>query len=115
MLPQMRAGKLRALAITSARRLPAMPELPTVSESGLPGYEAASWYGMLAPAGTQRAIINKLNREVVRIMQLADVRERLIADGADPVGSSPEEFAAHIKRELARWAKVVKDAHIRVQ
>ena len=115
MLPQVRAGKLRALAITSARRLPAMPELPTVSESGLPGYEAASWYGVLAPAGTQRAIIDKLNREVVRIMQLPNVRERLIADGADPVGSSPEEFAAHIKRELARWAKVVKNAHIRVQ
>jgi tripartite-type tricarboxylate transporter receptor subunit TctC len=70
---------------------------------------------VLAPAGTQRAIIDKLNREVVRIMQLADVRERLIADGADPVGNSPEEFAAHIKRELVRWAKVVKDAHIRVQ
>jgi tripartite-type tricarboxylate transporter receptor subunit TctC len=115
MLPLVRGGKLRALAITGARRSPAMPDLPTVAESGLPGYEAASWYGMLAPAGTQRAIIDTLNREVARIMRLPDVRDRLIADGADPVGSSPEEFAAHITRELARWARVVKNAHIRVQ
>jgi len=112
MLPQVRTGKLRALAVTSAKRLAALPEVPTVAESGVPGYEAASWYGVLAPAKTPRSIIMKLNGEIVRIAQLPDVRERLAADGADPIGSSPEAFAAHIKRELARWARVIEEAHI---
>ena len=115
MLPQVRAGRLRALAVTSAKRSPAMPELPTVAESGLPGYEASSWYGVLAPARTPRAIVDKLNGEIVKIIRQPDLRERLAADGADPAGSSPEEFAAYIKSELARWAKVVKEANIRVQ
>ena len=111
----MLAGRLRAIAITGARRSPAVPELPTLAESGLPGYEAASWYGVLAPARTQRAIIERLNREIVTITRLPDVRERLVADGAEPAGNSPEEFAAYIKQELARWAKVLKDARIQRQ
>ena len=111
-MPQVRAGKLRAIAMTAAKRSPAMPDVPTVAESGVPGYEAASWYGVLAPAKTPRSIIMKLNGEIVRIAQLPDVRERLAADGADPIGSSPEAFAAHIKRELARWARVIEEAHI---
>lgn len=115
MLPQVRTGKLRALAVTGARRLPALPDMPTVAESGVPGYEAASWYGVFAPAGTPRAIIDKVSGEVVRITRAPDVRERLIADGADPAGSSPEEFAAYIKRELARWGKVVREAGIKPQ
>jgi len=111
-MPQVRAGKLRAIAMTATKRSPAMPDVPTVAESGVPGYEAASWYGVLAPAKTPRSIIMKLNGEIVRIAQLPDVRERLAADGADPIGSSPEAFAAHIKRELARWARVIEEAHI---
>jgi tripartite-type tricarboxylate transporter receptor subunit TctC len=111
-MPQVRAGKLRAIAMTATKRSPAMPDVPTVAESGVPGYEAASWYGVLAPAKTPRSIIMKLNGEIVRIAQLPDVRERLAGDGADPIGSSPEAFAAHIKRELARWARVIEEAHI---
>jgi tripartite-type tricarboxylate transporter receptor subunit TctC len=111
-LPQVRAGKLRAIAMTAVKRSAAMPDLPTVSESGVPGYEAASWYGVLAPAKTPRAIIAKLNSEIVRIAQSPDVRERLASDGADPVGNSPEEFGAYIRRELARWARVIEQARI---
>jgi tripartite-type tricarboxylate transporter receptor subunit TctC len=113
MLPQVRGGKLRAIAMTGTKRLAAMPDLPTVAESGVPGYEAASWYGVLAPARTQRAIVDTLNREIVKITRIPELRERLAADGAEPAGTSPEEFAAHIKRELARWAKVIAQAHIR--
>jgi tripartite-type tricarboxylate transporter receptor subunit TctC len=98
--------------MTAAKRSAAMPDLPTVAESGVPGYEAASWYGVLAPAATPRPIVQKLNSEIVRIARTPDVRERLAADGADPVGSSPEEFAAYIKRELARWARVIEQARI---
>jgi tripartite-type tricarboxylate transporter receptor subunit TctC len=111
-LPQVRSGKLRALAMTASKRSSAMPDLPTVTEAGVPGYEAASWYGVLAPAHTPRAIVQKLNGEIVRIAQSPDVRERLAADGADPVGNSPEEFAVYIKRELARWARVIEQARI---
>jgi len=113
MLPQVRGGKLRAIAMTGTRRLPAMPDLPTVAESGVPGYEAVSWYGVLAPARTQGAIVDTLNREIVKITRIPELRERLAGDGAEPAGTSPEEFAAHIKRELARWAKVIAQAHIR--
>ena len=98
---------------TGARRLAALPELPTVAESGVPGYEVASWYGLLAPAQTPRAIVDRLNREVVAILRQPEVRDRLAADGAEAVGNSPEEFAAHIRRELARWAAVIKAAGIR--
>jgi tripartite-type tricarboxylate transporter receptor subunit TctC len=114
MLPQVRGGKLRALAMTGAKRFAAMPDLPAVAET-LPGYEAASWYGILAPAKTPRPIIDRLNREVVNVAQRPELRERLVADGAEPVGNSPEEFAAHINRELARWGKVIKDANIRLE
>jgi len=111
-MPQMRAGKVRALAMTAAKRSPALPDLPTVAESGVPGYEAASWYGVLAPAKTPRAIVMKLNSEVAHIAQLPEVRERLAADGADPGGNSPEEFGAYIRGELARWKVVIEQAKI---
>jgi tripartite-type tricarboxylate transporter receptor subunit TctC len=111
-MPQVRAGKVRALAVTAAKRSSALPDLPTVAESGVAGYEAASWYGVLAPAGTPRAIVMKLNSEVAQIAQLPEVRERLAADGADPGGNSPEEFGAYIRRELARWKTVIEQAKI---
>jgi len=114
-MPQVRAGRLRPLAMTGAKRSPAMPDVPTVAESGVPGYETASWYGALAPAGTRRDIIDKLSREIVNITQMPDVRSRMSGEGAEPAGNTPEEFAAHIKRELARWAKVIRQAHIRLE
>ena len=91
-----------------------MPEVPTVAESGVPGYETASWYGVLAPSGTAKIIIDRLNREIVKAVELPDARERLMSEGAEPVGSSPAEFSAHIKRELARWAQVVRQAKIKL-
>lgn len=109
------AGKLRALAVSSAERSAVLPELPTVSESGVPGYDTASWYGYLAPAGTPQPIIQRLNAEIINGLKSADMSERLAADGAEPVGSTPEDFGRHLESEIARWRKVVKDAGIRLQ
>jgi len=112
-LPQMKAGKLRALGVASPQRSPVLPELPTVAEQGLPGFEAVSWYALMAPAGTPRDIVDKLSIEVNRILKLADVRSRLEALGATPAGGTPEEVAATIRAESARIAPVVKAANIR--
>jgi len=109
------AGKLRALAVTTRKRSPATPELPTMQEAGVPGYEVAGWYGMLAPAGTPPAIINKLNREVVRIVHLPDVTEKMAVDGSEPVGSSPSEFAAHIKSEVEKWRDLIHKTGIKTE
>lgn len=109
-LPQVKSGRLRALAVTSATRLPAEPNLPTIAESGLPGYESSQWYGVLAPAGTPGDILNFLNAQIVKIMHAPDMRQRLINDGSVPVGSSREQFAVHIKAEIAKWAKVIKQS-----
>ncbi|MCE9642512.1 MAG: tripartite tricarboxylate transporter substrate binding protein [Betaproteobacteria bacterium] len=112
-LPLVRAGRLRPLAMTSTKRSPAAPDVPTVAEAGIAGYETASWYGVLVPAGTAKPIVDLLNREIAKAVQLPDVRERLASEGADPAGGTPAEFAAHIKRELARWAQVIKQAKIK--
>lgn len=112
-LPLVRAGKLRALAVTSAERVPATPEIPTIAESGVPGFEVNTWQGMLAPAATPRAIIARLNGEAVRALQQPDVQERLTTQGYRTVGNSPAEFAIVIKNEIAKWAKVVKAAGIK--
>jgi tripartite-type tricarboxylate transporter receptor subunit TctC len=101
------AGKLRPLAVTTAKRSPASPELPTMQEAGVPGYVVAGWYGMLAPAGTPPAIVDKLNREVVRIVHLPEVTAKMAADGSEPVGSSSAEFAAHIKSEVEKWRDLI--------
>jgi tripartite-type tricarboxylate transporter receptor subunit TctC len=106
--PQVAAGKLRAIAVTSRERLAAMPDLPTVSESGLSGYESSQWYGLLAPAATPAEVLNALNAAVVRIMQAADMRARMTKDGLVPVAGSREQFAAHIRSEIDKWAKVIK-------
>ena len=113
-LPQVRAGKLKALAVTTAKRSTAVPELPTVAESGLPGYEATAWFGVLAPAGTPRAIIARLNSAVVAAVHAPDMRQRLLLEGAEALGSSPEDFAKVIKDDIAKWAKVVKVSGARV-
>jgi tripartite-type tricarboxylate transporter receptor subunit TctC len=113
--PHIKAGRLRALAVTGRRRSPLMPAVPTLAESGLPGYEAGSWYGMLAPAGTPPPVIGKLHDAIVRALAQPEVRERLAAEGAEVIGSTPEEFAAHIEAELARMGKLIRDARIRME
>jgi tripartite-type tricarboxylate transporter receptor subunit TctC len=113
--PLVRAGKLRAIAVSGARRSAVMRDVPTVSESGVPGFEAGSWYGFLAPAATPRGIVERLNRETVRIVQLPEVSERLAAEAFDVPLDTPEQFAAYIKADVAKWAKVVKETGIKAQ
>jgi tripartite-type tricarboxylate transporter receptor subunit TctC len=114
-LPHIKAGKLRGLAVTGAKRLASLPELPTIAESGLPGYEASSWYGILAPAGTPRDIVMKLNAGLAKALEQPEVRNSLLAEGAEPVGGSPEAFAAHIRAEKERLGKLIRDAKIRLE
>jgi tripartite-type tricarboxylate transporter receptor subunit TctC len=99
---------VRALAVTSRERMPAFPDLPTVAESGLPGYESSQWYGVLAPATTPAEVLNFLNAHIVKIMSSAEMKSRMTGDGLVPVGSSREQFAAHIKTEIEKWARVIR-------
>jgi tripartite-type tricarboxylate transporter receptor subunit TctC len=107
-LPHFRSGKLRAIGMASLKRSPLMPELPTIAEQGFPGFEAVSWYALMVPAGTPAEIISRLHRETARILKLPEVKEKLAALGADPVGNSPQELAATIRSESARWADVIR-------
>ena len=107
------SGKLRALAVTSAKRFPSVPNLPTVAEAGVAGYESVSWNGIAAPARTPREIIDRIQGEVARALQQADMKERFLKDGIEPIGSTPEQFAAHIRSERAKWEKVVDRAGIK--
>lgn len=111
-MPQVNAGKLRALAVSSLKRAQVAPNVPTVAESGFAGYDVSGWYGVVAPAQTPPAIINRLNTEIVAILRSPAVAERLSADGSEAVGNTPEQFAAHINAEIAKWGKVVKAAGI---
>jgi len=111
-LPHVKAGKLRALAVTSAKPSPVLPEIPTVAESGVPGFESIAWYGVVAPAGMPRDIIAKLNAEMARILNLPDIKQRLIEMGSPPVAGTPDQFGALIKSEIVKWGKVVKQAHV---
>ena len=113
-LPQIKAGKLRALAVTSATRAPALPDVPTIGESGLPGYEASSWFGVLAPAGTPPAIIAKLNAEIAAWLATPEAKEKMLALGANAAGGSPEDFAKHIAAETAKWQRVVRESGAKV-
>lgn len=112
--PQLNAGKLRPLAVAVGKRWPTLPDVPTVAEMGLPGFEVVNWYGLVAPAGTPREIITKMNKEVVRILQMPDVVKVLADNGMVPLPSTPEQFSAFLKSEIKKWGKVVKDANIRV-
>jgi tripartite-type tricarboxylate transporter receptor subunit TctC len=112
---QLKAGRVRALAVTTKKRSPAAPDLPTMQEAGVAGYEVAGWYGVLAPAKTPRTIIDKLNVEIVRILRSPDVQTRLAADGSEAVGSTPDQFGAHIKAEVAKWRKVIQEAGIKAE
>jgi tripartite-type tricarboxylate transporter receptor subunit TctC len=114
-VPQVKAGKIRALAVSPAKRSSAVPELPTVAEAGVAGYDSGAWFGLVAPANTPKDIVNKLSRETARILKLPDVSARLLELGAEPVGGTPEQFSAHIKAEIAKWAKVIKDANVELQ
>ncbi|HYK15970.1 MAG TPA: tripartite tricarboxylate transporter substrate binding protein [Burkholderiales bacterium] len=107
-VPQVKAGKIRALGVTTAKRSALLPDLPTIAEGGLPGYEANNWYGLLAPAKTPAAIIERLNREVVKVLNMPKVKEQLFRSGLDASPSTPKEFSAYIKSEMAKWSKVVK-------
>ena len=113
-LPHVKAGRLRALATTGERRSPALPDLPTVAEAGVPGFETGSWAGVLTPAGTPRFIIAKLHGELTRILQLPEAKERLAAIDFEPVGNTPDAFGAIIRKEVVRWAKVVKESGAKV-
>jgi tripartite-type tricarboxylate transporter receptor subunit TctC len=110
-----RNGKVRALGVSGLKRIAAMPDVPTIAESALPGYEATQWFGLLAPAGTPRAIIDRLHQEAARAVRLQDTRERFAVEGLEPVGSSPEEFGAYIASEMNKWGKVIKAAGIKPQ
>lgn len=111
-LPYVKAGKLRAVATLGPKRLSQLPDVPAVSET-LPGYEVTNWFGMVVPAATPRDIVTRLHGEILRVLRLPDVRDSLIAQGTEPVGSSPEAFGAFMKSEAAKWARVIKEANIR--
>ncbi|MDM0083110.1 tripartite tricarboxylate transporter substrate binding protein [Variovorax sp. J31P179] len=115
MMPHIKAGKLRGLAMTSAKRWPAAPDVPTMAEAGYPGMTGGSWIGLLAPAKTPNEIVHKLSAELQQVLQLPEIRDKLIDYGIDPVGGRPEQFDAFIRSEAARWAEVVKKADIRLE
>lgn len=114
-LQYVRQGRLKALAVTSATRSKAVPELPTIAESGVPGYETTTWHGWLAPAGTSAAIVNRMSVELARAVKSPDVQGHLAGDGGEAIGSGPEQFAQHIATEIARWRKVVQASGMRVE
>lgn len=114
-LPHVRTGKLRALAVTSARRSGLMAEVPTVAESGLPGYEAAGWFGVLAPAGTPPPVIAKLNTEINRILELPETKASLASDGAEPAGGTPAQMAESARAGIAKWSKLIRELNLRTE
>jgi tripartite-type tricarboxylate transporter receptor subunit TctC len=114
-VPQVKSGRLRALAVSGARRLPTLPDLPTISEAGVPGYEASGWFGLLVPAGTPAEIVTRLNREVNRILTLADVRERLLELGAEPASTTPAQFGEFIRGENSKWGRFIQEQGIVIE
>ena len=114
-LPHIRSGRLKALGTGGAKRVPALPDVPTISESGLPGYEANNWWGVLAPAGTPSAVVTKLNDELAAILKSAETQKRFSSEGAEAVSMAPDAFGKFIASEMAKWSKVVKEAGIRAE
>ncbi|MCE9638550.1 MAG: tripartite tricarboxylate transporter substrate binding protein [Betaproteobacteria bacterium] len=114
-LPHVKSGRLRALAVTSAQRLAAAPELPTIAESGVPGFEASLWYGVVTPPGLPAPLVGRLNTELLKALQHPDTRERLALDGVRIIGSTPEQFGEHLRHESVKWTKVVRDARIKLE
>ncbi len=113
-MPHVKAGKLRVLGISSGKRFVTMQDIPTVAEQGVPGFEAISWAGACAPGGTPKPVVDRLYSEIAKVLKLPDIRNRLLRDGIEPVGSTPEQFMAHTKREAVKWGKVVKDSGARI-
>lgn len=114
-LPHRKAGKLKAVAVTGEKRSSVMPDLPTVAESGLRGYQTGTWYGILAPTGTSADVIARLNQETIKVLALPEVKERFLTLGIEPAGSTPAQFAAYLRSELDKWAKVIKAGGIKVE
>ena len=114
-LPHVKSGKLRALAITGARRSKAVPELPTIAESGLPGYEANEWFGVFAPAGTPKAVVESLNTAIRSVLKLPDTQERFSGLGAEVVDMNAQVFSVFVEKQIAKWAQVIKGANIRAE
>jgi tripartite-type tricarboxylate transporter receptor subunit TctC len=114
-MPHIKTGKIRALAVTSTRRAPIFPELPTIAESGLKGYVVDNWYGVAVPARTPRVVITRLHSEIVRALKSPEVEDRLRKEGSEPVGNSPEELTAIVRDDLQRWRKHVKEAGIKLE
>ncbi len=110
-----RAGRVRALGISSLERSPALPDVPTIASAGFPGFEAKEWYGLVAPAGTPMPIVARLNREIVRIMHLPEINARIVEQGAEIVADSPDQFGVFIKAELAKWTKIVRETRMRLE
>jgi tripartite-type tricarboxylate transporter receptor subunit TctC len=114
-LAQIKGGKLRALAVTSTKRVPDLADVPTVAESGFPGFESSTWFGFLVKAGTPEPIIQRLNTEVVRVLQMPDVREKIASEGAQVLSGTPDQFATFLKEEAVKWGKIVKDSGAKVE
>jgi tripartite-type tricarboxylate transporter receptor subunit TctC len=114
-LPYIRAGRLKALAVLGTKRSPQLPDVPTMAQSGLPGYELTNWFGLALPAGVSRDLVTRIHADVTKVLQQKEVRERLVDMGADVIGSSPQEFAAFVASESAKWANVIKEANIRAE
>jgi tripartite-type tricarboxylate transporter receptor subunit TctC len=114
-IPQVKAGKLRALAVTSDKRVAEIADIPTVSESGLPGFEVVGWFGLFAPAGTPRPVITKLNNEIVKILKVAEVRDKFSGHGLITGGGTPEDTGSFLRAEIAKWGKLIKEAGIRIE
>ena len=112
-IPHVRTGRLRALGVTSAKRAPTAPDIPTIAEAGVPGYESLQWYGLVAPAGTGKEIVARLNKEAVAVLRTPEISARVANDGAEVIASTPEEFSAYLRAETEKWAKVVKAAGIK--
>jgi len=113
-MPHIRTGKVRTLGVTGAKRSPALPDAPTVMESGVPGFEATAWVGFVAPARTPQALVNRLNADFLAVLAVPSVRSQFASQGLEVVGGTPAEFAAHIRRDIDRWTKVIKAAGIKL-
>jgi tripartite-type tricarboxylate transporter receptor subunit TctC len=114
-IPMLKAGRVRALGVTSAKRIPSLPDVPTIAESGLPGYEVTNWYGVMAPAGVPKDVLGKIHADVERALKQKDVQQRFEAEGGDPTPTTPEQFAAFIKNEVVKWGKAVKESGAKVE
>jgi tripartite-type tricarboxylate transporter receptor subunit TctC len=114
-LPYVKAGRAKALAVTSAKRSPVLPDVPTIAESGVPGYEAKNWYGMLAPAGVPKPILAKVNQQVNEALRARDIAEAIARQGADPEGGTAEAFGTYLRSEIAKWSKVIAAAGLKVE